>query len=206
MSSAELSEDTVEVARVGPGRPRDPHVNDRLLEAARNELAERGVAAFSMRRVAERAGVSRPSLLLRWPDADSLIVDALDSLALPDLPNLPGRLEDDLIVLVDLVAEQFGSAMLDLQMRMVTEARAHPGLLERFQERVIKPTAARFDEVLSAAIDRGELSPATDRALLADGIIGVLLIRTSASKDRRPPGPEARRRLVRKIIRSVTTE
>ncbi|WP_372347917.1 hypothetical protein [Streptomyces sp. KL116D] len=78
-----------------------------MLQAARDELAER-VAAFSMRGVAQRAGVSRPSLLLRWHDADTLIVDALDSLELPELPSLPGVLEQDLFVVADMIAEQLG--------------------------------------------------------------------------------------------------
>ncbi|WP_372349727.1 TetR/AcrR family transcriptional regulator [Streptomyces sp. KL116D] len=100
-------------------------MDERVLQAARDELAER-VAAFSMRGVAQRAGVSRPSLLLRWHDADTLIVDALDSLELPELPSLPGVLEQDLFVVADMIAEQLGSSVYDLQMRIFTDARDHP--------------------------------------------------------------------------------
>jgi AcrR family transcriptional regulator len=58
----------------GRGRPRDPTVEARVFDASRAELSERGFEAYSMRSVARRADVSRPSLLLCWPDRDSLIL------------------------------------------------------------------------------------------------------------------------------------
>lgn len=191
-------------SRPRAGRPRDSSVEQRLLQAARQELTDRGVAGFSMRSVAKRAGVARSSLLLRWTEAETLIIDAIDSLVLPDVPDLPGILREDLEVLLGVVAEQMGTETMDLQMRVMADAKAYPGLLSRYQERLLHPTAQRIDEVLRAAIDRGELPRDVDRALLADSLVGVVYIRTMASAGRTPPGPDARRMLIDRILRTFT--
>jgi AcrR family transcriptional regulator len=190
-------------SRSRAGRPRDSSVEQRLLQAAREELSDRGVAGFSMRSVAKRAGVARSSLLLRWTEAETLIVDAIDSIVLPEVPDLPGNLREDLAVLLGVVAEQMGTETMDLQMRVMADAKANPGLLARYQERLLHPTARRFDEVLLAAVDRGELPADVDRALLADSLVGVVYIRTMASVERKPPGSEARRILIDRILRTV---
>lgn len=156
-----------------------------------------------MRNVAKRAGVARSSLLLRWADAETLIVDAIDSIVLPELPCLPGVLREDLEVLLGVVADQMGTETMDLQMRVMADAKANPGLLARYQERLLQPTARRFDEILLSAVDRGELPAEVDRALLADSLIGVVYIRTMASAERTPPGPAARRTLIDRILRTV---
>lgn len=189
-------------SRSGPGRPRDSSVEERVLRAAREELADRGVAGFSMRSVAQRAGVARSSLLLRWTEAETLIVDAIDALVLPDVPDLPGTLLEDLDLLLGVVAEQMATETMDLQMRVMADAKSNPGLLARFQERLLYPTARRFDEVLLAAIARGELPADVDRALLADSLVGVVYIRTMASSERKPPGPRARRILIDRLLKS----
>lgn len=189
-------------ARVG--RPRHPEVEERVLRAAREELSDRGVSGFSIRSVAHRAGVARSSLLLRWPEADGLIIDALDSVSIPELPDLPGTLVGDLEVVLDVVADQMGSEAMDLQMRVLADAQAHPGLLARYQERLLHPAAKRLDAVLRAAVDRGELSQDVDRPLLADCLVGVVYIRTMASADREPPGPRSRRLLIERILQSVS--
>lgn len=183
------------------GRPRDPSVEKKLLEAARSELAERGVVGFSMRGVAERSGVARSSLLLRWPDQDALILDAIDSLRLDVVPQLKGDLRDDLALLLGVVAEQMGPERMDLLMRVMGDARKSPGLLTKYQERLLSPVARLFDEVLRDAEARGELPEGVDRRLLADGLLGIIYIRTMASPDRQPPGEAARRSVIERLIR-----
>ena len=67
-----------------------------LLDAAWDELAEGGYAAFTMDAVAVRAGTSRPVLYRRWPDKHDLVraavAHALDRevTAVPDTGSLRG--------------------------------------------------------------------------------------------------------------------
>jgi AcrR family transcriptional regulator len=50
---------------------------DRILEAARELLAERGYAAVTVRELAERCGVSVPTLYNRFESKDALIAEAV---------------------------------------------------------------------------------------------------------------------------------
>ena len=58
---------TGEPGRSRRGRPRDPAVDEAILSAAVDLLGEVGYARLTMEQVAERAGVGKASLYLRWP-------------------------------------------------------------------------------------------------------------------------------------------
>jgi len=58
--------------RRGPGRPRDPATDRAILDAAVTILDERGLQGVTISAVAERAGVSRATIYLRWKTTDAL--------------------------------------------------------------------------------------------------------------------------------------
>jgi AcrR family transcriptional regulator len=60
----------------GPGRPRDPDVDDAILHATVELLAESGLRRTTIAAVAARAGVARATIYLRWPSRDQLIAAA----------------------------------------------------------------------------------------------------------------------------------
>ncbi|GAA1103808.1 TetR/AcrR family transcriptional regulator [Nocardiopsis composta] len=53
------------------------NVEDEILDAARACVEAFGVRRTTLTDVARRAGVSRPTVYRRWPDADSLVADLL---------------------------------------------------------------------------------------------------------------------------------
>lgn len=59
------------------GRPRDPSVDGRVLSAAREVVALVGVRAASMSAIADRAGVGKPTIYLRWPNLGALVLAAV---------------------------------------------------------------------------------------------------------------------------------
>jgi AcrR family transcriptional regulator len=94
-----------------------------LLDAAWDELAEGGYAAFTMDAVAVRAGTSRPVLYRRWPDKHDLVraavAHALDRevIAVPDTGSLRG----DVITLMKSANEtraDLVAALLTLELVM----------------------------------------------------------------------------------------
>src|SRR5690242_7419882 len=58
------------------GRPRDESANARILQAVRDLLTDVGYDGLSYEQVARRAGVSRPTIYLRWPTKAHLAYDA----------------------------------------------------------------------------------------------------------------------------------
>ena len=71
------------------GRPRDPAIDDLVLDAARELLVEVGWEATTMRGVAARSGVSRAAVLRRWPSKAHLVLDAVIG-STPDLAPFDG--------------------------------------------------------------------------------------------------------------------
>lgn len=59
------------------GRPRDPSIDARVLAATREVVADVGVRGASMSAIAERAGVGKPTIYLRWPNLGALVLAAV---------------------------------------------------------------------------------------------------------------------------------
>ncbi|MFT5584751.1 MAG: AcrR family transcriptional regulator [Cognaticolwellia sp.] len=59
------------------GRPRDPDVDARIVASTRELLDEQGAKAVTLAAVSRMAGVSRPTLYRRYPDADALLMAVL---------------------------------------------------------------------------------------------------------------------------------
>src|SRR3954470_6353435 len=81
------------------GRPRDPDLDERILDAARRLLAERGYQGLSIDAVARAAGTTRPTVSLRFAGKEERATSAVAGMAVEEpLPQT-----DD--IHADLVAE-----------------------------------------------------------------------------------------------------
>jgi AcrR family transcriptional regulator len=146
----------------GPQRRRGAALEEALLAAAWEELAELGYARFTMEGVADRAKTSRPVLYRRWPDRWELALAAVrdrmgrNPVVVPDT----GSLREDLIAYL-----REGSAkraefitLFSLQMtEFYAEAQSTPA---EFREQVIAGRSLLADEIYARAIARGEIDPA----------------------------------------------
>ena len=87
-----------------PGRPRSTDVDARILGSAVALLREGGLASLTIAAVAERAGVTRPSVYRRFPDAEALAIGVLyaelEQHAMAKVQEVPS----DLPILDQLVA------------------------------------------------------------------------------------------------------
>ena len=73
------------------GRPRDPRIDEAVLAATRELLAEVGYKRLSMGLVARRAGVHRPAIYRRWSSKPHLVCEAVYP-APPVAPAVPAPL------------------------------------------------------------------------------------------------------------------
>ena len=191
---------------IGPGRPRDPSVEARVIESAKVELAERGFEAFSMRSVARLANVSRPSLVLRWPDSFALIVDTLDRLTEWPQPDATADVRTEIDAVIAHVAMLMNPTMLGIQLRLIADAPRHPELFRAFQGKVIAKAGSRLTELLDRAAADGALAADTDTRWLADALVGVVFMRTVRAPGLKPPSPAAQRRIVDAIWRATPAD
>lgn len=138
------------------GRPRDPALDEAILDAARSLLIEHGYHGMSLQGVARQAGVHMPAIYRRWRTKADLVISAV----FPDEAepfDVPGNLRGDVRVFVERSLLEFGDP--------ATRA-ATPGLMsEGMQDPdVSEPLSARqlvFAQGLLGAIDdavrRGEV-------------------------------------------------
>lgn len=147
------------------GRPRDPDLHRRLLQAALELLLENGYDRLSLESVAARGNVGRPTLYRRWPDKNAVVLDVIGTLRweLPT-PNT-GNLRDDLVALAgdwnreDAERDAVISGLLPAMTR-------EPALREAVMESIGRPRGAAFAEIIDRAVERGEAKSDPDTDLL----------------------------------------
>ena len=140
------------------GRPRDPGADRRILTAARAVAGDVGVQGSSMSAIADRSGVGKPTIYLRWANRHELMIAAL--------ADLRGA----------VVTEHTGSTRADL-LRSLQEDRETlvTGEDARFLRSVLFETETDAD--LAQELETAILGPRRER-LVAMGRHGNPGIRT----------------------------
>jgi len=114
--------------RAQPGRPEDPEITPRVIDAARRVFAHFGWAGFTMERVAAEARVGKAALYRRWPGKLELLEAVYATTSDPYVDIDTGRFVDDLRLFARaLIVRQDEDHMLFFR-RTEIEARANPEL------------------------------------------------------------------------------
>lgn len=135
-----------------PGRPRDPHVDQAILDAATAILAEGGLRALSVTAVARRTGIARATVYLRWPTRAELLGATAKAAVGGEPYRMTGELEADI------------RGMGEFLHRTVSG----PGFIRVFPELVEavlgEPSAANLEDI---APNRPNLATETRAAMVA---------------------------------------
>ena len=158
---------TGEPGRPHRGRPRDPGVDEAILAAAVDLLAEAGYARLTMDQVAARAGVGKASVYLRWPNKVALVAEAIQhrSAVVPDVPDTGSLREDMLAFLRALLRGK--SAAAQALAAVTGEIASNPELQKAWRRSVAGTLSACVRVIVEHAIERGELPAASDVELLS---------------------------------------
>ncbi len=142
------------------GRPRDPSIDGRVLDAAIALIPERGVDNTSMDDIAAMAHVSKPTIYRRWPSKDDLMLEAVIALEEPldgiDDPDPKQGLNR-------VVADLFGR-----QGRYLDPVLPDPRLRAQFVDRILTPERRQIASLLArGGVEgaAGEPSPRVDAAI-----------------------------------------
>jgi AcrR family transcriptional regulator len=163
------------------GRPRDRAADAAILDATERALASRGYEAMTIGQVAAEAGVSKPTIYLRYDSKAELVGAMIDRLE-PPLPRTAGRsARHDLVTLVEIGERWVDRHGLRLVAAVLLEQTDHPELLDRFRYRVVEPARAAFTMVLQAGIARGELREGADSSEAIDALTSAYWARAWAT-------------------------
>lgn len=183
------------------GRPRDGANDVAILDAVEQLLGHRGYEAMTMEQIAAEAGVSKPTIYLRYGSKRELVLAMIDRLQPPLPTTSTGSTVDDLEALIDMQRgwiDQHGSRIVAA---VLLEETDHPELMDRFHERVVEPLRVAFRLVLRTGIDRGELRPGADREEVIDALTGAYVARPWST---RPRSKRWSRRLIDTMLLGLT--
>jgi AcrR family transcriptional regulator len=161
-------------ARRRRGRPRDPGVDAAIRAATADLLGEVGYARLTMDLVAERAGVSKPSLYLRWPNKVALVADALQhrARAVPDVLDT-GSLPGDMRVFLSALLRSRQEASRALA-AVAGEIATNPQLRKAWHRGLAGMLTGCLRAIVARAVERGELPADADVDLLAQLPLSLL--------------------------------
>jgi len=146
----------------GPQRRRGETLETALLDAAWDELAERGYDSLTYEGVAARAATSRAVLYRRWPTKGELAVAAIRHARLLSLGEVPdtGSLREDLRRLLMQASQTkfvLGLVLVNQLSGFYAETGQSPNDI---RESMLADQPHRSDAIWERAIARGEVDPA----------------------------------------------
>jgi AcrR family transcriptional regulator len=162
------------------GRPRDPAIDAAILSATRELLLETGYANLAMEAVAARAGISKPTLYLRYPTRAVLVFEAIfGKTKVRATPNT-GGIRTDLYEAYDWAVEEFSAPEARAAIPgLLAELAASAELAQLIRTVVIGPEYERVRAQMKQAQRRGEIRPDVDLDLVVDAFIGTALARVT---------------------------
>ncbi|WP_373460804.1 TetR/AcrR family transcriptional regulator [Cupriavidus pinatubonensis] len=170
--------------RRGPGRPSagNPGQRDQLLDAATELFARHGVAATSIRAIAEHAGVTPALVHYYFRDRDQLL-DAIVEERLQQLVDAiftPSATPEDPVAMLVGIASRLirvAAATPWFPGLWIREVAGVDGLLrERVLNRFALQRAGALSAPLAAAIAGGKLNPGLEPTLVMPSLVGLTLL------------------------------
>ncbi|KAB2388859.1 TetR/AcrR family transcriptional regulator [Actinomadura montaniterrae] len=139
-------------------RRRATEIDSAVLQAAIEELTERGYGGFTMDRVAARAGTNKTVIYRRWPSRTALAFAAYKQMVgRPQSPPDTGELRSDVLELLrSTAARMSSSAGTEILRGLMMDARSDPGLLAGIRDELAEGEPGVMLAILARAVARGE--------------------------------------------------
>ncbi|WP_203779447.1 TetR/AcrR family transcriptional regulator [Actinoplanes philippinensis] len=148
------------------GRPRDPDLEQAILDATVEVILQRGYSATKLDEIARRAGTGKAAIYRRWASKTDLVIAAAQSLqAEVTLPD-EGSLRDDLLVCVRHYVTPTARAALVLA-NVLNEMPHDDDVREAAIASIARPAAQALRTVIDRWIAGGAVDPAVPAGLVA---------------------------------------
>jgi AcrR family transcriptional regulator len=160
------------------GRPPSPTARKAIVEATLELFAERGFQAATIEAIAAQAGVGRNTIYRRWPAKEELVVDALHDL-FTEFFEQEG--DDVYELLLDWIGDYARLLADPLVSRIIPgvlgELQRNPAFARAYVDRVVHPRRQALLELLTRAVEGGELRQDANVEQIADLLAGPPFIR-----------------------------
>jgi TetR/AcrR family transcriptional regulator of autoinduction and epiphytic fitness len=169
-----------------------------ILGAVLDELGEVGYGALTIEAVAARAGVGKSTIYRHWPGKLELVEDAFRTLKAPVAVPDQGSLRERVVAVIEQVACLVAESTYSTCMPALIDAAERDPKVRDFHSRFSAERRAALVGLLRDAVQTGELPATTDPELLADALVGPILLRRLMLAQ--PVGPEIAPALVDQLL------
>lgn len=163
------------------GRPRSPHVDAAILDAALALFVEGGLEAVSFEQIAKRSGVSRTAIYRRWASKEEVVARALGRLREQAEETFADWAERPIAEVMDWFVENVPRQILNPFYRSLSRSVLALGdtseLKVIYSDTVLRPRREAFSKMIRRARRVGALPEGLDPDLIQDMLSGALLHR-----------------------------
>lgn len=159
------------------GRPRSAAHDRAIIDAALALLDRVGYRRMSIEGVAAAAGVTKPTVYLRYSGKQELVAAALERLHVGGAPDLTGEVREDLRRQLEHVRRVLEGVGMPLIGVCIAEQAQLPDLIAALRERALLPGRRRLRAALEGARDRGEIRADADLDLTVEQAVGAYYAR-----------------------------
>jgi AcrR family transcriptional regulator len=160
------------------GRPRDPRIRATILAAARALLERGGLTAVTIEAIANRAGVSRPTIYRYWPNAPAVAMAAfLEASGAPTAGKTSRSPLAALRAQLHAVADAFAAPAGRSVAAMVAAAQSETELAKAFRNEFIARNRDAARLLLERCVVEKLVEKPADTELVLDLIFGALFYR-----------------------------
>lgn len=189
------------------GRDLDPRVERSrrvILSAALDLLGETGFGGVTIEAVAARAGVGKSTIYRHWPGKLELIEDAICTIKAPLTKPAGACTRERLIHILQQVASNVANSTWSTCLPAIIDAAERDPEVKVVHRRLTLERRQFLSDVLAEGVERGEVAPDRDLALVADCLIGPIMVRRLLLHE--PLDPDAVPRLVDEVLGRVEEE
>ena len=168
-------------------RPRSIEAHEKVLNAALELFAERGIDATSMDAISQASGVSKATIYNHWTDKEALLLEAM--LMINGLDREPedvdtGDVQHDLTtVLTRKPPDKYDAVRNRLMPTLISYSAFHPEFGREWRHRVTEPPRQCIKKILRRGISRGELHADLDMEASVALLLGPMLYAHILCKD-----------------------
>jgi AcrR family transcriptional regulator len=148
-----------------------------ILEAVLEELGSVGYGALTIESVAARAGVGKSTIYRHWSGKLALVEDAFRTLKAQVLVPESGTLRERVTGFLEQIAALLEESTYSACMPALIDAAERDPQVRDFHCQFSTERRAVLVDLLRDAKATGELDPHSDPELLADALVGPILMR-----------------------------
>lgn len=164
----------------GAGRECDPRIErsrSRILCAVLDLLGEVGYGSLTVEGVAARAGVGKSTIYRHWPGKLELVEDAIATLKAGFALPTEGSVRDRLVSLLQQVSANLADSTWSACLPAIIDAAERDPEVLALHRRFSLERRQLLVDLLTEGVSTGEVSCGLDVCLLAECLVGPIVVR-----------------------------